>query len=333
MNFDYDWLPMVFAAIMGLSILLYVILDGYDLGVGMLMALAPKEEKDRMIASIGPFWDANETWLVFAVGILLVAFPSSHGYVLTALYIPATIMLIALILRGVSSDFRAKARSSHKALWDSCFVIGSAVAALTQGYMLGQYIMGFENNTETLVFSLLTAVAVAAGYALIGACWLIMKTEGMLQARAVRLARPLVWLTAAGIALISLATPYVSERIFERWVSQPEVWYLMPIPVLTALSILALHRLLKVMPLPDDRYYRRPFQLTAMLFVLCFVGLAYSFYPYTVPGVMTLYDSAASRDSLLIMFYGAAFVLPVIAGYTVFAYRVFHGKARDLTYD
>ena len=326
------WLAVAFAALMGLSILLYVILDGYDLGVGMLMATADDEQKDRMIASIGPFWDANETWLVLSVGLLLVAFPAAHGVILSELYLPATLMLMALILRGVSFDFRAKARSQHKQRWDNTFFAGSLLAALCQGYMLGLYIMGFESSLSASIFALLVAISLAAGYCLMGACWLVMKTEDELQRRAVRWARRSLWLTAVGIAAISLVTPLVNERIFAKWFSLPEIILLAPIPLLTALLVLALDRLLAGMPYHRDRFYRWPFWLAAAMFGLCFQGLAYSFYPYVVPEQMTIYGAAASPESLWIIFVGALLVLPCIIGYTIFAYRVFSGKAQQLTY-
>ena len=327
-----DWLPVAFVLLMGLSILLYVILDGYDLGVGMLMSRADEAQKDRMIASIGPFWDANETWLVLSVGLLLVAFPAAHGLILSELYIPATLMLIALILRGVSFDFRAKAGSAWKHTWDRTFFAGSLLAALSQGYMLGLYIMGFDDSGAAQVFALLVAVAVAASYCLIGACWLVMKTEGELQVRAVCWARRCLWFTSVGIVLISLATPLVSERIFARWFSFPEILLLAPIPLLTALLVVILDRLLASMPQKNDRAYRWPFWLVTALFVLCFQGLAYSFYPYVVPEQMTIYQAAASPQSLMIIFVGALVVLPFIIGYTIFAYRVFRGKANELSY-
>ena len=168
------WLPLAFMAMMGLAILAYVILDGYDLGVGMLLRLADDDEKDLMIASIGPFWDANETWLVLGVGILLVAFPLAHGVILGALYLPVALMLLGLILRGVAFDFRVKARAEHKAAWNNCFFAGSLLAALAQGYMLGALVTGFDATPWNVAFSLCIGVCLAMGYSLLGACWLIV---------------------------------------------------------------------------------------------------------------------------------------------------------------
>ncbi len=215
------WLPLAFAVLMGVSILAYVVLDGYDLGVGILMARADRAERDMMVASIGPFWDANETWLVLGIGILLVAFPVAHGFILGALYLPVALMLLGLTMRGVAFEFRVKAQTHLQGWWDRAFVAGSALTAITQGYMLGAYIMGFQGGWAAHGFALLTGVCLAAGYAFIGATWLILKTEGELQARAVRFARTTLWLTALGMVAVSLATPLVSPRIFEKWFAFP----------------------------------------------------------------------------------------------------------------
>lgn len=330
--YEGHWLSVAFAFLMGLSILLYVILDGYDLGVGILMQGASEEEKDKMIASIGPFWDANETWLVMGVGILLVAFPIAHGTILTALYLPTAIMLIALILRGVSFDFRAKVQAGRKHVWNKAFFIGSLGAALAQGYMLGLYIMGFEQSLIGHLFGTLTAICTAAGYAFIGACWLIMKTESALQQKAIKWARICLWLTAVGIGIVSIATPLVNERIFDKWFSVPNIFLLAPIPAITGALIVGLEVALRRMPFKKDQFCWLPFAAAIGIFILCFHGLAYSFYPYIVPEKMTIYGAAASPDSLMIIFVGAMVVLPCIIGYTIFAYRVFWGKVRDLRY-
>ena len=216
MDLDYA-LPLVFMSLMALAMLIYVVLDGYDLGVGILMADADDAQKDRMVASIGPFWDANETWLVLGIGILLIAFPAAHGVILTALYLPVALMLIGLILRGVAFDFRVKAHTRHKQLWNRLFIGGSLLTALAQGYMLGSYILGFEKSWTATGFSLLIGLCLAAGYALLGACWVLMKTTGELKSKAVRWARWALWGTGVGVAAVSIATPLVSERIFDKW--------------------------------------------------------------------------------------------------------------------
>jgi cytochrome d ubiquinol oxidase subunit II len=326
------WLAIAFAFLMGLATLIYVILDGYDLGVGMLLALVDDEQKDEMIASIGPFWDANETWLVLAVGLLLVAFPVAHGFVLTSLYLPTAIMLVALILRGVSFDFRAKVKTNHKHLWNKCFFIGSLVASLTQGYMLGIYIMGFEYNASSHLFGLLCGVSVAAGYGLLGASWLIMKTTGELQKKAVRWARIALFITAFGIGIVSIATPLMSERIFAKWFSIPNIFLLAPIPVITLAVIMLNYIILRKLPRKNDGLAWVPFACCVAIFILCFHGLAYSFYPYIVPDKITIFGAASAPESLMIMFVGALLVLPFIIGYTAFAYRVFWGKVQKLEY-
>ncbi len=221
-------LPVIFAALMGLSILIYVVLDGFDLGVGILTPLATETEKDRMVASIGPFWDANETWLVMAVGILLVAFPAAHGAILTALYLPVAIMLIGLILRGTAFEFRAKVALPKKASWNIAFFAGSIMTSMAQGYMLGFYVMGLEHSLAAHGFALLSGVFLTVGYSFIGACWLILKAEGELQKKAVAWARGGIWGVVLGIGAISLATPLVSDRIWDRWFSIPEFFLLGP---------------------------------------------------------------------------------------------------------
>jgi cytochrome d ubiquinol oxidase subunit II len=318
---------------MGLSILVYVVLDGFDLGVGNLLLLGTADERDRMIASIGPFWDANETWLVLAVGLLLVAFPVAHGVILTALYLPVAVMLLGLIVRGVAFEFRAKAPMDHKRAWDVAFFAGSAMTGLSQGFMLGLYIMGLNWTAATVAFAALTAVCLTAGYAFIGASWLVMKTEGALQRKAVAWARRGLWGVVGGLAAVSLASPLVSTRIFERWFAMPEIVALSVLPLGSLALLVALWLSLRHLPDAADQWTWVPFVASTGLFALAFAGLAYSFYPYVVPDRMTLYEAAAAPESLLIILVGALFVLPVIVGYTVLAYTVFRGKATELRYD
>jgi len=330
------WLPLAFLAVMGLAILAYVILDGYDLGVGMLLPFASDADKDVMVASIGPFWDANETWLVLGIGVLLVAFPLAHGVILTSLYLPVAFMLLGLILRGVSFDFRVKARAAHKHRWNALFALGSAIASLAQGWMLGKYVMGFESSWAASGFALLIALCLAAGYVLLGAGWLLMKTEGSLQQRAVHWARRALWGTAAGVAAVSVVTPLVSERIFSRWFALPEFVLLLPIPLATLTLLWIMQRSLGRLPvrLAQGNEYGAwvPFGCTVGLYLLAFYGLAYSLFPYLVVDRIDIWQAASAPESLLIIFVGAAVVLPVIIGYTVFAYRIFWGKARALDY-
>lgn len=331
-NLALNWLPLAFAILMGLSILAYVVLDGYDLGVGLLMARATDDQRDLMVSSIGPFWDANETWLVLGVGLLLVAFPAAHGMILTALYLPVALMLVGLILRGVAFEFRMKVDSEHKGRWNRTFIAGSALAALSQGYMLGQYVLGFPDDWTGHAFGLLSGLCVAAAYAFIGACWLVMKTDGPLQRRAVGWARRTLWLAAFGMASVSIATPLASDRIFDKWFSLPNLFLLAPIPLGTAALFAVVAWLLQRMPLSGDRLAWAPFAGAVSIFMAGFHGLAYSFFPYVVPDRLTLWQAASAPESLLIMFVGACLVLPAIIGYTFFAYRVFRGKAGLLSY-
>jgi cytochrome bd ubiquinol oxidase subunit II len=331
-----DWLPVIFMAVMGLAMLAYVVLDGYDLGVGILLRRASPADKDVMISSIGPFWDANETWLVLGVGILLTCFPAAHGVILGELYLPVALMLLGLILRGVAFDFRAKAQADHQPLWNSAFYAGSLLTALSQGWMLGSYILGFQSTWQACAFPALIAICLVAGYALLGGCWLVMKTDGALQLQAVRWARGALWLTALGIAAVSLATPWVSQEIFNKWFSLPYIVLLAPIPLATALLFFITERSLRRLPkrLQDGNTYGEwvPFASSVGIFFLAFYGLAYSLFPYLVIGRITVWQAASAPESLRIIFAGAAVVLPVIIGYTVFSYRVFRGKARALSY-
>jgi cytochrome d ubiquinol oxidase subunit II len=333
---DGKWLAVVFLGLLGISMLAYVILDGYDLGVGILLHRASDEHKDVMISSIGPFWDANETWLVLGVGILLVAFPAAHGVILTALYLPVAVMLLGLILRGVAFDFRVKAQAHHKPLWNLAFYTGSLLASFSQGVMLGLYITGFNYGALSLLFALITGLCLCAGYGLLGSGWLLMKTTGELQQQAVVWAQRSLWLTGLGIAAISIVTPMVSQRIFEKWFTLPYLFMLMPIPIATAILFFVIDRALRRLPkrLAEGNEYGAwvPFAATVGIFLLAFYGLAYSLFPYLIVDRIDIWQAASAPESLKIILVGAAVVLPAIFGYTIYAYRVFWGKARELTY-
>ena len=328
-----QWLPVAFAGLMGVSILLYVVLDGYDLGVGILTPLADDEaQKDMMVASIGPFWDANETWLVLAVGLLLVAFPAAHGMILSTLYLPVFLLLIGLILRGVSFEFRVKARARYKGLWNALFFAGSLMATLAQGFMLGLYVMGLDFTWATLAFALLCAAALTVGYAFIGAAWLILKGTDALQRNAIRWAKGCIWGLVVGIGAISLASPLVSPRIWDKWFAFPEILWLSPLPILSLALLALLWRSFAHLPGEGDRWAWGPFAAALGLFTLAFLGLAYSFYPYVVPERLTIYEAASAPESLIIILVGACVVIPTIIGYTVLAYWVFRGKTKALRY-
>lgn len=327
------WLPLTFAGLMGLSILIYVVLDGFDLGIGMLFALADDRAQDRMMAAIGPFWDANETWLVLAVGLLLVAFPMAHGIILTALYLPVVLMLVGLILRGVAFEFRAKSDGRAKRRWSLVFTAGSLVTALCQGYMLGVYVMGLHQDLRTTAFGGLTAICLVAGYTLVGSTWLIIKTDGDLQRRAIVWAGRALVFAAIGMAAISVASPLVSPRIFEKWFSGPAILLLAPLPLGSAVIFVILAVLLRHLPDAADRWCRLPFIAVTGLFALAFAGLAYSFYPYVVPDRLTVFEAASAPESLLFILYGVLIVLPAIIAYSALSYHVFRGKATPLHYD
>jgi len=331
-----EWLPVIFAALMAISIFAYVVLDGFDLGVGILLPRMEAEpDRDRMIAAIGPFWDANETWLVLGVGLLLVAFPIAHGVVLTALYLPVALMLGALMLRGVAFEFRAKAHDNLrlKRRWDHAFFAGSLIASLAQGWMLGRYVLGFSEAWHAYAFAAMSAFGLPMAYVFIGAAWLIWRTEGDLQRASIGWARLSVWPLGAGILLVSAVTPLVSARIYERWFALPELLFLAPLPILTLLLLVGLSRLLARMPLPEDAWRRVPYWGGVGLFGLFFAGLAWSFFPYVVPDRLTIWQAASAPESLSLILIGTLFVLPTIFAYTALAWRIFSGKARDLTYD
>lgn len=324
-------LPVIFMALMGVSLLLYVVLDGYDLGVGLLTAVAPEADRDRMVASIGPFWDANETWLVLAVGLLLIAFPKAQGVVLTALYAPVVLMLLGLILRGAAFDFRAKGDPAHKRWWDAAFAGGSALAALAQGWMLGRYVTGFDDGAGARVFAAGIALALTACYALLGAGWLLIKTEGELQRRAVVWARRVWPAVIVGLVLVSVASPCLSGTVRARWFELPGIIALAPLPLMAVLALAALRGLLNSHRVLGKLCWA-PFALMVVVLTLSFFGLSYSLYPFVVIDRITLWQAAAADESLRFLLVGAVLTLPVILAYSLFSYRVFKGKVRALAY-
>jgi cytochrome d ubiquinol oxidase subunit II len=324
-------LPLIFMALMGVAMLIYVISDGYDLGVGMLMPRATPAEKDMMIASIGPYWDANETWLVLGVGVLLIAFPKAHGIVLQALYLPVAIMLIGLVLRGVAFDFRVKARETHKTTWDRLFFAGSTLASVSQGWMLGRYVSGFGEGWNYPVFAAAIAAALPMAYVLMGACWLIMKSEGELQEKAIQWAR-LAWPPVViGMILISMATPWVSATVRERWFVLPEFIALSAIPLTTGVALYTVWALLGTRIVRGPLCWL-PFALMIGVFLFGFLGLAYSIYPYVVMDQLTVWQAASSPEALKFILVGVCISVPAIAAYTIYSYRVFRGKTGELKY-
>lgn len=325
-------LPLVFMGIMGLALLLYVILDGYDLGIGMLLPFADAAEKDTMIAAIGPFWDANETWLVLGVGVLLIAFPAAHGLVLTSLYLPVTVMLVGLILRGVSFDFRVKAAVGQRRMWNRAFALGSLVAALAQGWMVGSYVTGLEARPVNLAFAALIAATLPALYLVLGASWLLVKTEGALFAKAARWGRRAMLPMGVGLLAVSIATPLVSPTISARWFTLPNFIGLMPIPIATLVAFGAVYWVLHRNATVPSASAWLALAGTVLLCVMAALGLAYSLYPYVVLDRLTVWEAAAAPASLQFVLVGVVLVLPVTLAYTVFVYRVFRGKVTSLSY-
>jgi len=326
-------LPLVFTVLMALAILLYVLLDGLDLGIGMLMPAATREEQELMVASIGPFWDANETWLVLGIGVLLAAFPVAHGVVLGALYLPVAAMLSGLMLRGVAFELRIKAVGWHRELWNWLFWVGSFLASFAQGWMLGRYVTGFEEGFSFWVFSLLCAASVCGTYVLIGASWLILKTEDELRRKSLLWARwGLLW-SGLALVLVSIATPLVSARVFGRWFDFPRTFGLMLLPAAALAAWTWVWQ--STGRLHHSRNARgdwSPLAGAATIFLIAFLGLAYSLFPYVVIDRLTIWEAAAHPSSLRIVLVGFLFVLPFLIAYTAYAHRVFGGKVREPLY-
>ncbi|WP_308910809.1 cytochrome d ubiquinol oxidase subunit II [Pseudokordiimonas caeni] len=324
-------LPLLWALLIAASILIYVILDGFDLGIGILFPfLETDEDRDTAMNSVAPVWDGNETWLVLGGGGLFATFPLAYSVLMPALYVPVLLMLLGLIFRGVAFEFRWKSRGHRKA-WDHSFTIGSMVAAFCQGIALGAFVQGIEVDGRAYAggwwdwltpFSLLTGLALVIGYALLGATWLVMKTEGRLGLKAVRYARVTMIGTVMFIALISLATLSLDPRFMEIWTAWPAILYVAPVPFAVALLAFYLWRSL------GRAMDHRPFLATIGLFVLSFVGLGISLFPYVVPLNITIWDAAAPDKSLGFLMVGTAFLLPLILGYTGYAYWVFRGKMK-----
>jgi cytochrome bd ubiquinol oxidase subunit II len=325
------YVPDIWALLIAAAVGLYVVLDGFDLGVGILFPFRRKEsERDQMIGSVAPFWDGNETWLVLGGGGLWVAFPKAYAIIMPAVYLPVIVMLLALIFRGVSFEFRAVSKPRHSA-WDIAFASGSAVAAFAQGVILGALIQGPTVVDEKFAggpfdwatpFALLAGVGVVAGYALLGSTWLIWRTEGALQDASRRHARVLLLIVLAFIAAVSLYTPLEFARIADRWFSTPNIFFLWPVPILTALLAFAAWRGI------ETKAELTPFMASIGLFLLCFLGLAISTIPYIVPPSLTIREAAAAPESQIFSLIGVVFMLPIILGYTIFVYWTFRGKVR-----
>ncbi len=324
-------LPTIWAGLLALVILIYVILDGFDLGIGILYPLFHKgEERDTVMNTVAPVWDGNETWLVLGGGGLLAAFPLAYAIIMPALYAPILAMLIGLIFRGVSFEFRWRDPAQEK-IWDAGFFGGSLLATFSQGIVLGAFVQGMEVEGRAYSggwfdwlspFSLFTGLSLVFGYAFLGALWLIMKTEGGLRDRLYKMSLPLMLMVFFLTAVVSLWTPFLSPEIYARWFEMPTLLYLSPVPIIAALLAWRIYVNLK------RRNDYRPFPIALGLFVLSYMGLGISIFPYVVPRAITVSQAAAPDSSLGFMLIGAVIFLPLIFIYTGYSYWIFRGKIK-----
>jgi cytochrome bd ubiquinol oxidase subunit II len=326
------WLPLVWAGVLGIAVALYVVLDGFDLGIGILFPFEPQESRrDMMMNSVAPFWDGNETWLVLGGGGLLVAFPLAYATIMPGLYLPVIIMLLGLIFRGVAFEFRWAAKPNHE-FWDNAFAAGSIIATFAQGVILGGYLQGINVQNNAFAggaldwlapFPLFTGLALVAGYALLGSTWLIMKTEGPMSDLARTWAKRLLPVVLLFMLAISLWTPWAFERIADRWFVWPNIVYLSPVPIATLALAVACWR-----GLVNGRE-ATPFLATVGIFLMGFLGLVISNVPYIVPPSVTIWEAAAVPESQIFTIIGVLVLLPLVLAYTAFVYWTFRGKVRE----
>ncbi|HYC65334.1 MAG TPA: cytochrome d ubiquinol oxidase subunit II [Reyranellaceae bacterium] len=322
-------LPTIWAFLIAFAVFAYVVLDGFDLGIGILFPLLPVgRERDSAMNSIAPVWDGNETWLVLGGGGLMAAFPLAYGIILSALYTPIIALVLALIFRGVAFEFRWR-DPAHRKYWDAAFMLGSVVAAFAQGVTLGGLLQGIVVSGRVYgggwwdwlsPFSLLVGASVVAGYALLGATWLIYKSEGEMQARCRRFALWCGVATLVGLAAVSAATPLLAHEYARRWFAWPQVLFTAQVPVLVAVAAVGFFLALK------NKRELWPFLIALALFALGQIGLGISMYPHIVPRSITIWQAAAPDESLSFMLVGAAVLIPIILAYTAHAYWVFRGK-------
>ena len=323
-------LPLIWGFLIATAVFLYALLDGFDLGCGILFLFAPSDKcRDRIMNSIAPFWDGNETWLILGGGGIFAAFPVAYAILMPALYLPVIFMLLGLIFRGVAFEFRFKSSQEYRKIWDIAFHAGSLLAAFMQGVILGNFVQGIEVNGRSFAggpldwangFSIVTGIALIFGYALLGATWLIMKTEDITQNWARGIASYVLVYVGLAMAIVSISMPFIDKRIIELWFSLPNFFYLLPIPLFTALGFVLLWKDLK------SSNEVRPFFLTIVLFFLSYLGIGISLYPWIVPFQYTLVEAAASSPGLSLMLVGVAPLLPLILGYTGYCYYIFRGK-------
>lgn len=323
-------LPLIWAVIIIFGVMMYVVMDGFDLGIGMLFPFVKAEQdRDVMMNTVAPVWDGNETWLVLGGAGLFGAFPMAYSVVLEALYLPLILMLIGLIFRGVAFEFRFKARDDKRHIWDKAFIGGSLVATFFQGVALGAFIEGFKvvdrhyagGTLDWLTpFSLFSGLGLIVAYTLLGCTWLIMKTEGPLQAQMHKLGRPLALVLLVVIGIVSLWTPIAYPQIADRWFSMPNLIWFMPVPLLVLVTFYGLFK-----AVARSANYT-PFLLTLVLIFLGYSGLGISLWPYIIPPSISIWDAAAPPQSQGFMLVGTLFILPFILGYTFWSYYVFRGK-------
>lgn len=326
-------LSVIWFAIIVFATLMYIVMDGFDLGIGILFPfIRDKHDRDVMVNSVAPVWDGNETWLVMGGAGLFGAFPLAYAVIADALTIPLLLMLLGLIFRGVAFEFRFKATESHRAFWDKSFIVGSILATFCQGIVVGAVVSGFQVSGRAFSgsqldwltpFNLFCGLGLVITYALLGATWLIMKSEDPLQSRMRQLTRPLLIVLLLVMAVVSLWTPLTQSAIAERWFSLPNLYYFLPVPLLVIVFSLWLWRSLYR---PD--FHARAFLLTLGLIFLGFSGLGISIWPYIIPPGITLHEAAAPPQSQGFMLVGALIIIPVILAYTFWSYYVFRGKIR-----
>ncbi|MDB5922424.1 MAG: appB [Betaproteobacteria bacterium] len=330
-----DLVP-IWTVILAVSVFMYVLLDGFDLGVGILFPFAPDEAaRDTMMASVAPVWDGNETWLVMGGIGMFTAFPTAFAIIFPALYFPVLAMLLGLVFRGVAFEFRPTARSSS-VHWGRAFFLGSLIATFAQGCILGKFVLGFEVSGRQFAgsafdwvhpFVIAVGVGLVFGYALLGSTWVVMKTEGALHDWARAKARIALFGVLAFIVMVSVWTPLMHEHIARRWFSWPNMLWLSPVPAVTALLAIWLWRSLKR---GNDV---APFIAAMGLFFMCYSGLAVSLFPYIVPHTITLWEAAGAPQAQAFLLIGTLFLIPIIFTYTGWSYWVFRGKVRgDASY-
>jgi cytochrome d ubiquinol oxidase subunit II len=321
-------LPIVWAVIIAFGLMMYVVMDGFDLGIGILFPFVrDREDRDTMVNTVAPVWDGNETWLVLGGAGLLAAFPLAYSVLLSALYLPLMLMLAGLIWRGVAFEFQFKADEAHRPFWDKAFAWGSYIATFFQGVSLGAFITGFKVADRSFQggvldwltpFSLFTGFGLLVAYALLGSTWLIIKTEGALQQRMVGLARPITLVLLGVIGIVSLWTPLVHAR----WFALPNIFFFAPVPLLVLAAAWAMLHVLRREP------HAAPFALALLLLFLGYSGLAISLWPNIIPPGISIRDAAGPPQSLGFTLVGALLIIPIILAYTAWAYYVFRGKVK-----